>query len=213
MDLRLLLAATAGAYLVGSIPFGLIVARLTGGPDPRAVGSGRLGGTNALRALGRRRAAVVATGDVLKGALPVVLLRAAAPRGEATGALEVSAALFAVIGATRSIWVGFRGGRGIATGFGTALAIAPLAVAAVAPVFALVIARTRLVSAGSLAASALFAPTIILVRLGSDEGLDLAICAYGLIGPALVWLAHADNIARLRAGTERTFDFGALRRD
>jgi len=213
MDIRLVLAATGGAYLAGSIPFGLIVARLTGGPDPRAIGSGRLGGTNALRALGRRRAAVVATGDVLKGVLPVLLLRAVATESEAATELEVCAALFAVIGATRSIWVGLKGGRGIATGFGTALAIAPLAVAIVAPVFIIAIARTRFVSVGSLAASALFAPALILLRLSSSEGLDVAIGAYALAGPGLVWLAHSDNIARLRTGTERMFDLGALRRD
>ena len=132
MDLPLLLAATLGAYLAGSIPFGLLVARLTGGPDPRSIGSGRTGGTNALRALGRRRAAVVATGDILKGTLPVLAVHALAAEGAEiwTSTWTVIAALFAVIGATRSVWVGFKGGRGIATGFGTALAVAPLALAA-----------------------------------------------------------------------------------
>jgi len=137
MDASLLLVATVGAYLSGSIPFGLLVARLTGGPDPRSVGSGRTGGTNALRALGRRRAAVVSAGDILKGALPVLAVRALGG-GDGT---EVAAALFAVVGATRSIWVGFKGGRGIATGFGTALAIAPIALAAAAPIFIVVLLR------------------------------------------------------------------------
>lgn len=209
MDVSVLLVATAGAYLSGSIPFGLIVARLTGGPDPRAVGSGRTGGTNALRALGRRRAAVVSAGDILKGALPVVVVRAMGG-GDAE---ETLAALFAVLGATRSVWVGFKGGRGIATGFGTALAIAPLALAAAAPIFVLVIWRTRIVSLGSLAAVAAFAPIEILIRAQSSEGLSPWLLAYATVGPALVWLAHADNIARLRAGTERTFDAGALTRD
>jgi len=209
MDASLLLVATVGAYLSGSIPFGLLVARLTGGPDPRSVGSGRTGGTNALRALGRRRAAVVSAGDILKGALPVLAVRALGG-GDGT---EVAAALFAVVGATRSIWVGFKGGRGIATGFGTALAIAPIALAAAAPIFIVVIWRTRIVSLGSLAAVAAFAPIEIFVRLQTPEGLSIWALAYSIVGPALVWLAHADNIARLRAGTERTFDAGALTRD
>ena len=209
MDASLLLVATAGAYLSGSIPFGLLVARLTGGPDPRSVGSGRTGGTNALRALGRRRAAVVSAGDILKGALPVLAVRAL---GGGDGA-EVAAALFAVVGATRSIWVGFKGGRGIATGFGTALAIAPIALAAAAPIFIIVIWRTRIVSLGSLAAVAAFAPIEIFVRMQTPDGLSIWALAYSSVGPALVWLAHADNIARLRAGTERTFDAGALTRD
>ena len=209
MDASLLLVATAGAYLSGSIPFGLLVARLTGGPDPRSVGSGRTGGTNALRALGRRRAAVVSAGDILKGALPVLAVRALGG-GDGT---EVAAALFAVVGATRSIWVGFKGGRGIATGFGTALAIAPIALAAAAPIFIIVIWRTRIVSLGSLAAVAAFAPIEIFVRMQTPDGLSIWALAYSIVGPALVWLAHADNIARLRAGTERTFDAGALTRD
>jgi len=209
MDASLLLVATVGAYLSGSIPFGLLVARFTGGPDPRSVGSGRTGGTNALRALGRRRAAVVSAGDILKGALPVLAVRALGG-GDGT---EVAAALFAVVGATRSIWVGFKGGRGIATGFGTALAIAPIALAAAAPIFIVVIWRTRIVSLGSLAAVAAFAPIEIFVRMQTPEGLSIWALAYSIVGPALVWLAHADNIARLRAGTERTFDAGALTRD
>jgi glycerol-3-phosphate acyltransferase PlsY len=209
MDPSLLLVATAGAYLSGSIPFGLLVARLTGGPDPRSVGSGRTGGTNTLRALGRRRAAVVSAGDILKGALPVLAVRALGG-GDAA---EVAAALFAVVGATRSIWVGFKGGRGIATGFGTALAIAPIALAAAAPIFIVVIWRTRIVSLGSLAAVAAFAPIEIFLRMQTPDGLSIWALAYSIVGPALVWLAHADNIARLRAGTERTFDAGALTRD
>jgi glycerol-3-phosphate acyltransferase PlsY len=209
MDAWLLLVATVGAYLSGSIPFGLLVARLTGGPDPRSVGSGRTGGTNALRALGRRRAAVVSAGDILKGALPVLAVRALGG-GDGT---EVAAALFAVVGATRSIWVGFKGGRGIATGFGTALAIAPIALAAAAPIFIVVIWRTRIVSLGSLTAVAAFAPIEIFVRMQTPDGLSIWALAYSIVGPALVWLAHADNIARLRAGTERTFDAGALTRD
>ncbi len=209
MDASLLLVATVGAYLSGSIPFGLLVARLTGGPDPRSVGSGRTGGTNALRALGRRRAAVVSAGDILKGALPVLAVRALGG-GDGT---EVAAALFAVVGATRSIWVGFKGGRGIATGFGTALAIAPIALAAAAPIFIVVIWRTRIVSLGSLAAVAAFAPIEIFVRMQTPDGLSIWALAYSIVGPALVWLAHTDNIARLRAGTERTFDARALTRD
>lgn len=215
MDASLLLVATVGAYLSGSIPFGLVVARLTGGPDPRSVGSGRTGGTNALRALGRRRAAVVSAGDILKGALPVLAVRAISAEGAEvwTSTWTVIAALFAVIGATRSVWVGFKGGRGIATGFGTALAVAPLALATVSPIFLIVIWRTRIVSLGSLSAAALFAPALFFISHIGTGALDGALIAYGVVGPALVWLAHADNIARLRAGTERTFDAGALTKD
>jgi glycerol-3-phosphate acyltransferase PlsY len=204
-----LLLATLGAYLTGSIPFGLLVARATGGPDPRAIGSGRLGGTNSLRALGRRRAVVVSTGDVLKGFLPIVAVRAVG----GDDLLVSLAALCAVIGATRSVWVGFKGGRGIATGVGTALAIAPLAVAVAAPFFFLLIWRTRIVSIGSLAAALAFAPAALIARATSGASIDIGFAAYAIIGPALVWIAHADNIARLRNGSERRFDVEMLQRD
>jgi glycerol-3-phosphate acyltransferase PlsY len=138
----------------------------------------------------------------------------AASIGDSAGAWwEVVAALFAVIGATRSVWVGFKGGRGIATGFGTALAIAPAALAGAAPIFIVIIWRTRLVSLGSITAAAAFAPILIIASAISAGGFDPAVATYAIIGPALVWLAHADNIARLRARTERTFDTGMLQRD
>lgn len=204
-----LLLATLGAYLAGSIPFGLLVARATGGPDPRAIGSGRLGGTNSLRALGRRRAVVISAGDVLKGFLPIVAVRAVG----GDDLLVSLAALCAVVGATRSVWVGFKGGRGIATGVGTALAIAPLAVAIAAPFFFLLIWRTRIVSIGSLAAALAFAPAALIIRASSGASIDIEFAAYAIIGPTLVWIAHADNIARLRNGSERRFDVEMLQRD
>src|SRR3954453_8319870 len=134
------------AYLVGSIPFGVIVAGISGGPDPRSIGSGRTGGTNALRALGRKWALVVVAGDLLKGALPVLLARFVTG-GDAT--TEVLCAAAAVLGAWRSAFLGFtRGGRGVGTGVGTMLVIQPLAVVLAAPVFFGVILLTRYVSLG-----------------------------------------------------------------
>src|SRR6185369_1889715 len=108
------------AYLAGSIPVGVIVARLVGGPDPRSIGSGRTGGTNALRALGRKWAAVVVLGDLAKGALPVLLARILT-NGDSLA--EVLAAAAAVVGSARSVFVGFGGGRGVGTGVGTMLVI------------------------------------------------------------------------------------------
>jgi acyl phosphate:glycerol-3-phosphate acyltransferase len=196
------------AYLCGSIPVGVLVARASGGPDPRTIGSGRTGGTNALRALGRRWAALVVLGDLAKGALPVLLARIV------TGdpAMEVLSGLAAVIGASRSIFLGFGGGRGVGTGVGTMLVIQPVAVLIAAPVFLVVILVTRYVSLGSLLGSAALLPAMGLIWLVANGAVPPAYLIYAAVGPALIWLTHADNIERLMNGTERKFDLGLLRR-
>lgn len=197
----------AGSYLVGAIPMGVLVARLSGGTDPRTVGSGRTGGTNALRALGRRRAAVVVVGDVLKGTLPVLVARWLT--GGDAGA-DVLCAAAAVFGSSNSVFVGFGGGRGVGTGVGTMLVIQPLVVALVAPVFVLVILVTRYVSLGSLLGSAATLPAMLLIWAIASGAVPPAYIAWGAIGPALVWLAHRDNIVRLVRGQERKFDVTLL---
>ena len=194
------------AYLAGSIPVGVLVARLSGGADPRTIGSGRTGGTNALRALGRKRAAVVVTGDLLKGALPVVFARYVTGGDPLT---EVLCGGAAVAGAIWSVFVGFRSGRGVATGVGTMLVIEPIAVLLAAPVFLGVILITRYVSLGSLLGSAAMFPAMLLVLL-VVPGTPLPYVLYTAFGATLIWVAHADNIDRLLHGTERKFDLGML---
>lgn len=193
------------SYLLGSIPVGSIVAQRVGGPDLRSVGSGRTGGTNALRALGRKWAAVVVLGDLLKGAIPVLVARAVT--GEPL--VEVLCGGAAVAGAIWSIFAGFRSGRGVGTGVGTMLVIQPLAVLLAAPVFVAVILITRYVSLGSLLGSATMFPVMLLVMLVAPET-PLPYVIYSAVGAALIWLAHADNIDRLLHGTERKFDLGLL---
>ncbi len=193
------------AYLAGSIPMGVLAARLSGGPDPRTIGSGRTGGTNALRALGRKWAAVVVVGDLLKGVLPVLLAR------YLTGdpLVEVLCGASAVAGAIWSIFAGFRSGRGVGTGVGTMLVIEPAAVLLAAPVFIVVILLTRYVSLGSLLGSAAMFPVMLLfLLLVPDTPLPYVI--YAAVGAAFIWLAHADNIERLLHGKERKFDLGLL---
>ena len=200
------LALVVGAYLCGSIPVGVVVARLTGGIDPRTIGSGRTGGTNALRALGRKRAAVVVVGDLLKGALPVVVARVLS--GEPV--TEVACGLAAVAGAIWSVFVGFRSGRGVGTGVGTMLVIQPVAVILAAPVFFLVILATKYVSLGSLLGSAAMFPATLLIWAVASGWVPPAYLVWAVIGPILIWLAHADNIDRLLHGTERKFDLNLL---
>jgi glycerol-3-phosphate acyltransferase PlsY len=209
--IELLVAAllVALSYVVGSIPFGLVVAKATGAPDPRTLGSGRTGGTNALRAMGRRRALMVVTGDLLKGVIPVLVARYVT----GNAAVEVLCALAAILGSTRSMFVGFKGGRGVATSVGTMLVIFPPAIVIGAPVFFGVILVTRYVSLGSLLAIATGAVLIVLWWLAASGSVPAVYLLYATVGAAMVWIAHADNIDRLIHGTERRFDLDLLARD
>jgi acyl phosphate:glycerol-3-phosphate acyltransferase len=191
------------AYLAGSIPVGVIVARVSGGPDPRTVGSGRTGGTNALRALGRKWAALVVAGDLAKGAVPVLIARIATG-GDSLAEVLVAAA--AVAGSVRSVFLKFSGGRGVGTGVGTMLVIQPLAVVLAAPVFFLAILATRYVSLGSLLGSAAMFPATLLIWAVASGWVPPAYLVWAAVGPVLIWLAHADNIDRLIHGQERKFD-------
>jgi glycerol-3-phosphate acyltransferase PlsY len=203
--LRVLLVVVG--YFAGSIPVGVIVARVSGGPDPRTIGSGRTGGTNALRALGRKWAALVVIGDLAKGAVPVLITRILT---DADSLAEVLVAGAAVAGSVRSIFLNFSGGRGVGTGVGTMLVIQPLAVVLAAPVFFLAILATRYVSLGSLLGSAAMFPATLLIWAVASGWVPPAYLVWAAVGPVLIWLAHADNIDRLLHGTERKFDLGLL---
>jgi glycerol-3-phosphate acyltransferase PlsY len=194
-------------YLIGAIPVGILVARASGGPDPRTVGSGRTGGTNALRALGRKWALAVVLGDVAKGAVPVLI--AAWISGGDLWAMTF-AALAAVLGAIRSIYIRFHGGRGVGAGVGTLVVMAPLAVVVTAPVFFGAVVITRYVSLGSLLGAAAIFPATILVVWLTQGSVPAPYWVYATVGPALIWVAHWDNLVRLRRGEERRLDIGLL---
>ncbi len=203
MDPRLVQGAilVGFGYLLGSLPMGVIVARATGGIDPRTVGSGRTGGTNALRAMGAKRALVVGLLDIAKGAVPVIVAIAAG----ADPLIQALAGIAAVLGACRSVFLRFHGGRGVATGIGAMAVIQPLVVVLGAPVFFGIIWLSRYVSLGSLLGSAAAVGILaIFVALGFNQA---AAMVYGIGAVALIWIAHADNIGRLLHGQERKFDF------
>ena len=201
-DLLLAALLIALGYLVGSLPMGVIVARVTGGTDPRTVGSGRTGGTNMLRAGGWGRAIAVATLDLGKGAVPILIAQAAG----APVAVAALAGLAAVIGSWKSVFLGFHGGRGVATGVGGMIAIAPWIIPLAIPAFILIIWFTRYVSLGSILGTA-FGALIVIVAVALGQ-LDPGWLLYVIPGEAIVWIAHRDNIQRLRDGTERKFDAG-----
>lgn len=206
---QLLVAALValGSYLVGAIPVGVLVARISGGPDPRTVGSGRTGGTNALRALGRKWALVVVLGDVAKGAVPVLVVSLLS--GGDPG-LQTIAALAAVSGSIRSVFIRFHGGRGVGAGVGTLLVISPLGVLLAAPVFFGAVLLTRYVSLGSLLGALAICPAALVTIQLTQGSIAPAYWVYATVGPALIWIAHADNVRRLLRGEERRLDTGLL---
>jgi glycerol-3-phosphate acyltransferase PlsY len=186
------LLLVVGAYLLGGIPFGIVVAQLQGGVDLRRVGSGNIGATNVLRALGKGAAALTLLGDIGKGALAVGLGRWMGGSAELLAAL----ALAAVLGHLFPVFAGFRGGKGVATALGVVLAAMP---AVGALLVALWLAAALVWRYSSLAA--LLAVTALpFLAWGLDGRPPLVALGVGLF--LLVVWRHRDNIRRLRAGTE-----------
>ena len=191
MTTDLILALLIG-YLLGSIPFGLLLTRLAGKGDVRKVGSGNIGATNVMRAGGKGLAAATLVLDALKGALAVWI---AQTFFQAAPASDSAAAAGALIGHLYPVWLKFRGGKGVATLFGILLVLWPPGGLIYAAVWLAVIAVLRISSVAGIAA-VLSAP-IAAALIGADTLFPL------LLGFALlvVW-KHRENIARLRAGTE-----------
>lgn len=189
------------AYVIGGIPWGVVIARLTGGPDPRTIGSGRTGGANVLRALGPRAAGASGLLDVLKGIIAVVVAIVAG----GGLLLEILAALAAIIGHSRSPFIGFSGGRGIAPGLGGLIIIHPVAALVTIPVFVIVLLVSRYSSLASLTATAVAAAVIIVMTIAFNQsGLYIL---YALAAGGMIWLFHLDNIQRLLAGSERRIEW------
>jgi glycerol-3-phosphate acyltransferase PlsY len=196
-DLVLVAVAVVAGYLLGGIPFGIIVPKLIGGPDPRTIGSGRTGGANVSRAVGYRWAAVSGLLDVAK-ASAAVLLVVAIGGGDVP---RILAALAAIVGHSRSPFIALHGGRGVAPATGGAIVIEPLILAAIFPVFVITIVVTRISSLGSLTASAIGGAVMIVVAAVTP--LPPIYFLYGVGVPGLIWLFHLDNIGRLLSGRER----------
>lgn len=193
------LGYVAASYLIGAIPTSYLVGRWFGGIDLRRQGSNNLGATNLYRVMGWRYAVPVALFDIAKGTVPVLLF---GPLGSDVPMFPTLCGVMAVIGHVFSIFVGFKGGKGVATAAGLILGLAPWALLTVAAIWGLVVWATGYVSLGSVTAAALFpladyllhparrAPTTVLI--------DLAIAAF------IVW-KHRANIQRLLNGTENRF--------
>lgn len=186
----LIAVVAALGYLVGSIPFGIVITRALGLGDLRQIGSGNIGATNVLRTGNKAAAAATLVLDAAKGAVAVLVARALV----AEDAAQV-AGLAAFIGHLFPVWLGFRGGKGVATFLGILIALAwPVGLASCAT-WLVIAAATRLSSLAALAAAG--ASSLWIFLLGHGEMLLLAV-----VLTILVYVRHAGNIARLRAGTE-----------
>jgi glycerol-3-phosphate acyltransferase PlsY len=187
----------AGAgYLAGSTPVGLLVGRRLRGVDIRNFGSGKTGFTNTLRTLGLGPSLLVLTGDVLKGAAPVLLARAVSPHAT----LQVVAATAAVLGHVWPVFAGFKGGRGVATSWGVTAAMMPPVALFLLLVAAALAYAYRYMSVVSVVGTPIGA--ILIWALVAAGRVPLAYGVWGLIATTIIVVCHRDNLRRLRAGTE-----------
>jgi glycerol-3-phosphate acyltransferase PlsY len=184
------LAAFAFGYLLGSIPFGVLLTRFAGTEDVRAIGSGNIGATNVLRTGRKGLAAATLAGDMLKGAVAVLAVLAVAPRGFA-----LIAGFGAFVGHLFPVWLQFKGGKGVATYIGILLALAWPAAIVFCLIWIGVAAVTRYSSLSALLASA----TVPIVLWLTNAMPELQLF---LLLTLVLWFRHRDNIARLLGGTE-----------
>lgn len=190
--------AIVAAYLVGAIPWGYLFGRWFGGVDLRTVGSGGTGATNALRAVGPKVSAGVLVLDLLKGLVPVLLVRWLGAPDWLTAAVAVAT----VAGHCWSPYIGFAGGKGVATGAGAAIALFP-PVILVLPVIAAIVWATRYVSLGSMVGSILATAGTAFAAATGRAPWAYAVAVAAMT--AIIVYQHRGNIARLKAGTERRF--------
>jgi len=206
-------------YLLGSIPFGVLIGKRSAKVDVRQYGSGKTGTTNVLRTAGRKAAAAVVALDLLKGVLAVVFAGLIVSKSYLVvgsfglGALvaQCLAALAAIAGHNWSVFLKFKGGRGVATFFGGLIALCPPAALFGGEILIIGTGLTRYASLGSIA-GAVGAYTI-LVPLTIMNGFPVEYLAYALIGTILIIVMHRDNIARLISGKERKLGDTADKRD
>ncbi len=185
------------AYLIGSIPFGVIVGKMRGF-DPRAVGSRNIGMTNVARAGGARAAALTFVGDVLKGAIPVAIARL---MGYSPSVLAW-VGLGAFLGSIASVFLGFSGGKGLSASLGVWIVLAPMALVFPLAAFGITVAATRVVSLASIIAA------IVLVPVVAALSMPRPYLLLAIVMSALVLVRHHENIRRLMVGEEKQFEVG-----
>jgi len=194
MHLFLLLLA---AYLIGAIPTGIIMTKLTGGEDIRKVGSGNIGATNVYRTAGRKLGVITLIGDCLKGVIPLLI---AIRIFDLQGTDLALVGLAAFIGHCYPVYLGFKGGKGVATALGVFLVLSPQSILCAVAVFALVLWRWRYISLASISAAAAI-PFLVLLF---ERALPLFLATLVIAG-IVIW-RHRANIDRLLSGSENKFN-------
>src|SRR5262249_39514704 len=193
------------AYLLGSIPFGYLIVKLTRGADIRETGSGGTGATNVSRKAGKAAGVVTLALDAMKGASAVLVARWLTDEA-GTSWIIAAAAVLAVVGHCFPVWLKFKAGKGVATGVGGFMAVTPWGVLAGLAVFIVVVWRTRYVSLGSIIGAAFIPLWVLLMHMGIEPISDFvpimtALCATS----AVIIFKHSENIKRLMAGEENKF--------
>lgn len=188
------------AYLLGSIPFGYLIVRKKLGDDIRQSGSGGTGATNVSRRAGKTAGVITLVLDALKGSLAVLIAKGLFPNVEWVIA---AAAIAVIVGHMFPVWLGFRGGKGVATGVGVFSILAPIAVLCAGVIFVAIVSLTRYVSLGSIIAAATIPLFVWLQSMFVEPSPDLRpLLVTAIVGAALIVFAHRGNIARLARGTE-----------
>jgi acyl phosphate:glycerol-3-phosphate acyltransferase len=185
------------SYLLGAIPTSYLVGRLFRGIDLREHGSRNLGATNLYRVMGWKFAVPVGLFDVAKGAVPVLVF---APRASGSTTFALLCGITAIVGHVYSVFVRFRGGKGVATAAGVMLGLTPAALGVVALVWAVLVFATGYVSLGSIVGAALLPAAVFLLHPRSRDLVWIDVAVAG----AIIWL-HRANIGRLLKGTEGRF--------
>jgi glycerol-3-phosphate acyltransferase PlsY len=198
-----LISIPIAAYLLGSIPFGLLLGKLFGGGDVRSAGSGNIGATNVARVAGPIAGVLTLLLDAAKGALAVFL---AARLSEQSSTWMMIAGLCALVGHCFPVWLGFRGGKGVATAAGVFLVLSPLSFLGAVILFVLVVLYWRFVSLGSISAAAAM-PLLIYFFWAPHHAPPYAV-TFGSLGAALLIVyKHDANIQRMVQGDEPKFSF------
>ena len=202
-------AIAISAYLLGSIPFGLLLGKLFGAADVRTEGSGNIGATNVARVAGPLAGILTLLLDAAKGALAVVL---AARLSDQSSTWMMIAGLCALVGHCYPIWLGFHGGKGVATAAGVFLVLSPLAFLAAAILFVLVVLYWRFVSLGSISAAAAM-PLLIYFFWAPHHAPPYAVTFGSLAAALLIVYKHDANIQRLVQGEEPKFSLSKKKED